>query len=152
MGCDIHIYTEYRNPGELTWQSADKTSVEEEDTEDEYIDVSHAIDTGRNYGLFALIAEVRGEFTQSLTCKYAWPDDATNISAYQKDRWDSDGHSHSWLVLDEIKTHLMHLALTQHDVPNWAIQAYTQLKDEIEELKPSGASDHDVRILFFFDN
>ena len=152
MGCDIHIYTEYRNPGELTWQSADTTSVEEEGTKDEYINVSHTIDTGRNYGLFGLIAGVRIEYEQSLACKYSWPEDTTETSMYQKDRWDGDGHSHSWFTLDEIKTHLLHLALTQHDIPDWVTNSYTELKDNMEALKPSGASDHDVRILFLFDN
>jgi hypothetical protein len=52
---------------------------------------------GRNYALFAALAGVRGEGPPAKGV----PDDASDLALMMIDSWSSDGHSHSWTLMDE---------------------------------------------------
>lgn len=153
MGCDIHIYTERRLP-DGTWESLDSAEEIIEDNGDTYYDIAHKISVSRNYTLFGLIAKgVRCEFDVSLEQKGGFPHDSSQLSIDEMHRWDSDGHSASWLTLEEIKDHLIKILLLP-DEPNlqYALEDYRTIKDKMEKCKLEGMSDSDIRILFFFDN
>lgn len=57
MGCDIHLYVEYRTSADLPWQSADKWSGAYGDGPD--VDFRDSFYHDRNYDLFAMLADVR---------------------------------------------------------------------------------------------
>lgn len=93
MGCDIHIYAEKRVGGK--WQKA---------TDD--------IDRGRNYDLFAMLANVRngtgfagcdtGDGFKPIAMPKGLPADVSRAVKKESDGWGVDGHSHSWLTVAEL--------------------------------------------------
>lgn len=82
MGCDIHLYVEKKINRE--WVYADK------------------IDVGRDYELFGFLAGVRGE--QQHFEQKGFPDDASPKVREICEGYGVDGHSHSWLTLEELQT------------------------------------------------
>lgn len=151
MGCDIHIYTEVRPLGQLSWESKDSVRVIQEIGEDPYYDCIPHICVSRNYGFFALIAKIRGEYDCSLDCKGELPADISETTKQHFEQRYSDAHSLSWLTLHEIKTHLVQILLTQANV-SYGLEQFQEIKNRMEELKTEGMSDEDVRICFWFDN
>lgn len=97
MGCDIHIYKEKLVNG--IWTTAD-------DWVDEYgdgLDVScNMNDVGRNYDLFGLLAEVRRDCVISFKPRGIPFNVCKNVHD-ASERWDSDGHSRTYLRLTELK-------------------------------------------------
>jgi hypothetical protein len=153
MGCDIHILTEKQLPNG-TWESLDNSEVQDEGTDDEYFDVTHRISTDRNYALFGLMsAGVRCEFDFSFVSKDKFPDDASQLAKDYNEQWDCDGHSHSWLTLNEIKHKLVEIGLADSEVPQHAIDELIEIKNDLEGIRlENDLSDDQVRILFLFDN
>ncbi|HGM6983979.1 TPA: hypothetical protein ACKQD1_004992 [Serratia marcescens] len=102
MGCDIHLYREKQVNGQ--WVTAD---VWEEDDDYEggtYSEVAWQNRfTDRNYKLFGLLSKgVRAEYPFSFEPR-GLPFNACNEVKACSDRWDCDGHSHSYLYLHELK-------------------------------------------------
>ena len=123
MGCDIHFFTErwtsdnkYEGPKDLSedrdkklgeilencepnyrWVSADSWSKDDSWHADEMYN-------GRSYYLFAILADVRNGSSGIDPIDYprGIPDDASSGYKYVVDRWDGDGHSHSYFTLDEL--------------------------------------------------
>jgi hypothetical protein len=60
---------------------------------------------GRNYDLFAQLASVRGEGPRQ---PLGVPDDASDLALMMVDRWEGDGHSHSWMLMDEALPLFLH--------------------------------------------
>lgn len=93
MGCDIHMHVEQKTNNH--WEHVD----------------SNAYD-GRNYNLFAILANVRngngfagiktGEGFNPIAMPKGLPSDVSAAVQSESDSWDCDGHSHSWLTLEEI--------------------------------------------------
>ena len=100
MGADIHLYPEYRVDGGA-WQSHPDIVVETEEagTPDEYVYVYYNEGIGRNYSLFADMAGVRGHGP----APKGIPADVSPIVKLAIDRWEADGHSHSYMSLNELK-------------------------------------------------
>ena len=124
MGCDIHMYAETRKDINSPWEKVGRIFP------NEYYDpkVVNTIDddgyqwnaeftdqpyTGRNYDLFAILANVRngrgfagiktGEGFNFISHPKGLP---VNVSSEIKDisdGWDCDGHSHSWFTVQELK-------------------------------------------------
>ena len=96
MGCDIHLYVERRENGQ--WVSADKW------TPNPYYE--NRFYTGRNYELFAMLADVRnsGGITP-IAAPRGLPADVSPEVKGESDRWASDGHSHSWLTIAELNAY-----------------------------------------------
>ena len=114
MGCDIHLYVERRVDDK--WLCADQMKRDEpEDGESQgYLsaDYNALFYKGRNYNLFAILADVRngrgfagvktGDGFNPIAEPRGLPDDASPEVREISDRWDGDGHSHSYFTLREL--------------------------------------------------
>lgn len=115
MGCDIHLYVEHKVDG--IWQPADKwkPSEYEDDRAQLEVDYNDAFYTGRNYDLFAILANVRngvgfagmgtGNGFKPICLPRGLPGDVTAPVKACSDSWGSDGHSHSYQTLAELLTY-----------------------------------------------
>jgi len=124
MGCDIHMFCEIRFHKEGKWQEVGKIfknkyhkpgkeNVVDEDGYEwnpEFVRTPYDI---RNYDLFAILADVRngrgfasiktGEGFVPICEPKGLPKDVSEFIREQSDRWDGDGHSHSFLTVQELK-------------------------------------------------
>jgi hypothetical protein len=110
MGCDIHFYVEHKFEGR--WETADTWKTEEYEGEPTYRSVPKPFYNGRNYDLFAILADVRNGhgFAGIKTGNGFVPIDqprgfTSDVSANVRaasDRYGCDGHSHSWFTLAEL--------------------------------------------------
>lgn len=107
MGCDIHIYTEANITvnGKEKWWNVDDWRLNPyfgEDYEPEY---SHkSVYSGRNYELFAYIANVRnyGE-VESAGFDRGLPENVSEAVKREFDWWEYDAHTPGWCTLAELK-------------------------------------------------
>ncbi len=145
MGCDIHLHTEVKING--VWHHYGCPNMD------------------RNYSVFAKMADVRnGRDITPISQPRGIPDDATTLTKYDRERWDGDGHSHSWLgaaeiavLFDFINTEL-NLADRRFKTVGWWCEenfgylfgntwgGFTRYPDE----RPEGLED--IRFVFWFDN
>lgn len=114
MGCDIHFYTEKKIDG--TWLPADRWEpnkyAAEEGEPALTVPYEKAFYSGRNYCLFAILADVRngrgfagcdtGDGFVPIDSPRGLPDDVTGLVKADSDRWSGDGHSHSWFTVAEL--------------------------------------------------
>lgn len=130
MGCDIHLYVEKKDGDR--WVTADKWSPNEYYDADEpegerpvIVDYDNRIYTGRNYDLFAILADVRnglgfagmvtgGRFTPIAMPK-GLPDDVSPEVKAESDGWNSDGHSHSYFTLAELEAYDWATPINMHE-------------------------------------
>ena len=108
MGCDIHFYVEERRNG--VWVSADVWSPCE--YEKGRMTLKNELYGDRNYNLFAILANVRngygfagvptGSGFVPIAEPKGLPDDVSPEVKAESDRWNGDGHSHTWLTVREI--------------------------------------------------
>ncbi len=96
IGCDIHFYAEYNVNG--TWYPLQEMEQDEDGYWD--IDWKEEIYGERNYFVFGKIAGVRSE---SYFSPKGIPDDLSMQIKDQVERYGIDGHSHSWLDIDEME-------------------------------------------------
>lgn len=140
MGCDIHEYREKKVNGE--WITADTWETEE----DGYM-TNDCPYLGRNYTLFGFLAGVRIEVSEGLGEPKGLPDDVSTEVKQASDYWGSDGHSHSWVLVSDIKEHLAKLLIE----PTEASEYYEGgLRSIVEMFKDIDGEDH--RFVFWFDN
>lgn len=109
MGCDIHLYVEKKIDGQ--WQILGDFEREENDDGGTWISGGRFY-SGRNYNLFAILADVRngrgfagcktGEGFQPISEPRGVPDDASPEYKAIVDQWDVDGHSHSFHTLRQL--------------------------------------------------
>ncbi len=115
MGCDIHMYVEYKkdlpvkdsDKREIKWISGDYFKPNPFcgvfDDEKEYSRLE--LHGNRNYSLFSTLAGVR-DYTDKITPvsePKGSPEDCCEYVNKEKEDWDGDGHTHSWLTLKELK-------------------------------------------------
>lgn len=119
MGCDIHLYVEQKINNKWTYlpppNSEKDEKIEELDWYIQYANEYAAIpwNMHRNYDLFAILADVRngrgfagiktGGGFNPISEPRGTPDDISNEIKTESDNWGSDGHSHSWFTLKELK-------------------------------------------------
>lgn len=123
MGCDIH--------GTIERKVDDKWVMVEpfpQDTRD------------RNYVRFALLAGVRGDGPTARGI----PDDVSVSTKLHIDDWGVDGHSHSWLPLNEAAKIWLK---TEWDKPSMAIDYPTSHYFDVDDDDPN-----EHRVVFWFDN
>ena len=83
MGCDIHLHIECKINGE--WYHYNHPDVK------------------RDYDLFAKMAGVRGDI-DPISEPRGLPDDITFLTQFDAEvHWGIDGHSHSYLTVEEIQ-------------------------------------------------
>lgn len=108
MGCDIHIYVEKKEDGR--WIPVDDWVQDEYGIS--YVPYQKQIYYGRNYDLFAMLADVRNGYGFAgvdtgngfipISLPKGLPDDVSDNIKNVSDSWGCDGHSHSWLTLKEL--------------------------------------------------
>lgn len=109
MGSDIHIYTEIKKSinSEDKWVNVDNWRYnpyyQEGNNNWERMLSVESIYIGRNYELFGILAGVRDHSNDSIDDPRGLPEDVSEVTKKESDRWDGDGHSHSWLTLRELK-------------------------------------------------
>lgn len=90
MGCDIHGLVERKNEHKgFYWINSGDPDI------------------GRNYTIYAVLANVRNYFSKKpapfISEPKGLPKDVTHEMEYLSKEWDVDGHSHSWITLKEMK-------------------------------------------------
>jgi hypothetical protein len=109
MGCDIHLFTEIKKSinSQDKWVNADNWRYnpyyQEGNDEGERMLNIESLYSGRNYTLFGILAGVRDNSNDSIDDPRGLPEDVSEVTKKESDRWDGDGHSHSWLTLKELK-------------------------------------------------
>ena len=99
MGCDIHLYVEQKHYGK--WHNADYFVPNVSRTGDRYQHVP--MYDGRNYALFATLANVRNYGNTAYVSEpKGLPDDITDFVKSEWETWEFDGHSCSYLTLREL--------------------------------------------------
>lgn len=96
MGCDIHMYAEIRTSPTGSWEVLNDDNLYD----------------GRNYSLFAMLADVRngvgfagsdtGVPVTPIDKPRGLPDDVSPAIRKESDDWGVDGHSHSFFTLAEL--------------------------------------------------
>lgn len=174
MGCDIHVFLEKRLRKEDPWQLDENHRVTSEDG-DNYKYLEQVSATGRNYSLFYILADVRGCGEPLLREAKGIPGDISELLRWEYDRY-VDGHSHSWLSLQEFKQCLVEAEYYPTDNKstdaffNWSDyyggkkrpEDYTTIinyceewiDNEIAEAMLLNRSDinPEFRVVFWFDN
>ena len=135
MGCDIHCYVEKRGEDFGIWEEVVGFDV----------GLSH-----RNYGTFTILAGVRnyGGFTP-ISLPKGLPLDVSPSVKKESDEMDLDGHSHSYLSVQEIER-----ASSSYDLSSlnmWSVQLFEAPLRKLKDLCVTEQLD-DVRIVFWFDN
>lgn len=114
MGCDIHLYVEieqeysggkyWKKVGNIFKNKYYNKDLFPDDWNNKFIDEPGI---GRNYDLFSLFANVRngtwGEEIKSISNPRGLPVDISDEIKEKSDAYGEDGHSHSYLFLDELK-------------------------------------------------
>ena len=106
MGCDIHLFAEFRKEEGCEWVATGEWEKERgEGSWPLNIPYKKRIYTGRNYELFSILAGVRnGSNLKSISDPVArgLPPDVSSKVLAQSDIWGVDGFAHSFLTLKEI--------------------------------------------------
>ena len=142
LGCDIHLHIEVKVNGK--WEHWGCPNVM------------------RSYMLFEKLAGVRGDVANAIAPPRGLPEDVTSLTRMDREVWNDDGHTSSYITSDEI----------EHQLYPW----YDSLREEPKEqsrfsldLFPEtnfgyffgngwdmkNANDHgieDFRFVFWFDN
>ncbi len=165
MGCDIHFYVErwtssnnYEGPRDLSedrnqklnevleespthfrWVSADKWEKDDGRWDVPYDEELYG---SRNYSLFSILADVRGNEIP-LDDPRGIPDDASYGYKYMCAAWGSDAHSHSYFTLEE----LLNVDWSKYDE-----YCVSEFLETIEKMKKIDEYPLNVRCCFFFDN
>jgi hypothetical protein len=165
MGCDIHAMIERRKkfPGDSisgTPHLHQRWWVNMGDPE-----------IGRNYTLFAMLAGVRNGLAITPAAEpKGIHEDACSEFRYFSDGFGTDGHSHSWLTLRELKDYAARAKDYVSDgiIEDYDLNRFESLIDRLERIRADGPicegigdrvsqdngfyTDDDMRLSFFFDN
>ena len=158
MGCDIHVYTEFKKENK-TWVNVDKIIKNiyfngEWLFEDEYCIIP--IYDYRNYELFEVLAGVRGNMDDAIHYPKGIPDDISKLTQDQYKHWSLIAHSQSYFTLYELKRN-------RYKVKKEVIKNYddliTSLEQRLCEIYNYDSvksimidKTHMIRIVFWFDN
>ena len=174
MGCDIHIFAEYK-VGDGPWIADKKHTVYDEEGDPVELmvpDTWYQVDSfgcSRNYSLFGFLAGVRAPGPKSTGA----PDDVSEMISLAIKLYGEDGHNHSSLSLRQFKIRLTKAGYKMNkklgfDIDNspygdrypilinYLEHNEKKLKVDIEAEKELLGQDVNTkvktRIVFFFDN
>lgn len=130
MGCDIHAFVEKKHKGK--WVMLPPSTYNKKLRE-------------RNYKRFARLASVRGV---SDNAPLGVPNDASDSFLLQVDSWGVDGHSHSYMPIDEAAMIYLETDYNPDDFDkDFPLSSYFDIdSDDSEEHSQL------YRLVFFFDN
>lgn len=107
MGCDIHMYVEYkpRASHDSDWRNGDYFLLD--DPLSFTSKINHVALYGeRNYPLFAILADVRNyNYLDPIDIPRGLPSDVTDYVKHEYDAWGIDAHSCSYFTLKELIEH-----------------------------------------------
>lgn len=118
MGCDIHCFVEKKDLKTGKWEKITGFKSDFYDKDSDYFSTDRfkngdSILDARNYNEFAILANVRNGFgfggcdtgdpIKPISMPKGLPDDISEEVKLKAEEWGSDGHSHSWLTIKEIK-------------------------------------------------
>lgn len=133
MSCDIHVHVEVKIAGR--WEHYNHPSGRQ------------------NYEMFGRMAGVRGD-AEPIAEPRGLPDDASIMTRFDASIWGDDGHSHSWLSVDEMAALSRWVEL--HHLPHGFEGAFGYLFGsgwegwvDYPEDRVKGVED--VRCVFWFD-
>lgn len=103
---------------------------------------------GRNYYLFGILTggQVRALVSPCFTGPRGLPDDLSVKGRDFMDQYGLDGHSHSYLTLQELIDFPWNQVRTEH------VSEFLDILEELKKLITPETSPSDVRMIFFFDN
>lgn len=157
MGCDIHICLEHYKTinGDKEWSNIDYFQknpyfATDDESEREYELV--AVYSNRDYSLFSALADVRNYSEDKVIGSVkGTPANCSELTRSLIDGWGSDGHSHSFLTLEELRAFHNKNGTTKHsgwvhksecdkvkagEMPkSWAQGVSGLLKDSYEHLE-----------------
>lgn len=166
MGCDIHLYAEAKKKKGLIdrlmfwkpateWVSLDIWETNE-DWEPDSRYYQHELKIpykkgfytdGRNYNLFSALCGVRSQSFYGEPARISdpggIPEDTCQLIKNEVRAWGSDGHSHNYNTLAELKA---------FDWSSYGQTCDDFRKEVIGKMEAVGVKDTDVRIVYFFDN
>lgn len=147
MGCDIHLVLEKCHGDK--WIAVDTFTPfhRQYAAKDEAMDGwSAPIARCRNYERFAALAGVRGNGPAPLGV----PEDASDTARFFIEKWNCDGHSHSWLPLDTAAG--VWAATERNELSDFAKQYPDSHYFNVDCSEGSGNEMGDYRVIFWFDN
>jgi hypothetical protein len=110
---------------------------------------------GRNYALFAALAGVRGDGPTPKGVPY----DASDLALMMIDSWADDGHSHTWMMMDEaLPIFVMHgqfgpqAAAVLSAFANGTDHALDAYMENFWSLNYDDEKLSDFRLILWFDN
>lgn len=139
-------YGEVKEPP-MVWSPREE--YEEEAYESNKIMTNEPYDN-RNYRLFALLADVRnwdGSGITPIKQPKGVPKDASKVYLKEVERWDGDGHSHSYFTYKQLVD-----ALEVATAIEGVREDYLDLLHNLQGLYWGYKGVKEVRIVFFFDN
>lgn len=146
MGCDIHMYVEYRSITNIDtgWRCGDYFRVVDPLAEKPVIKRIELYGD-RDYSLFAVLADVRNShLIDYISEPRGLPDDVTEYVKREYGAWGNDAHSCSYFTLQEL--------IDYHDVHKPKdLMGYDVLKPLIDKLKQR-ANEIDLIWEFEWDN
>lgn len=158
MGCDIHLFAEVKTKPTIwkrlighkeKWETCDVWKLDKDwEIPRMTVDYEDSIYTGgRNYNLFCALCGVRGnsfkDSPPSISLPKGLPVDCCNEIKKESESWDSDGHSHSWNTLQELK---------DFDFGPYGKTVTHFLEEVCPKLEAFRVHSDHVRIVYFFDN
>ena len=118
MGCDIHMFAEKRNIITKMWEKIGEVFDYAYFNPDKPVSEYNTPKTdepfhNRSYNTFAILADVRngsgfagiktGEGFNPISEPRGLPEDVSEEIFDESDKWDGDGHSHSFFTVKELK-------------------------------------------------
>lgn len=170
MGCDIHMYVEYRREGGTTWFNGDLFYIgDPTDPNCEKERVALWVD--RCYSLFAVLANVRNDgtrhagFYKYISAPKGLPEDVTPYVKSEYEWWGIDAHHCSYLTARElVDFRAKHRPINSFggDILEPLLDRLKRRADELDVIydfqwdKPMDVRTYnklqDIRIVFWFDN
>lgn len=132
MGCDIHGWVEKKVRGKWIGIEPFKESTRD-----------------RNYLRFGKLANVRSDGPEPK----GLPPDVSDSAGYDAECWNGDGHSHSWLTLEEATKIWLETQWVPNDAEARARHERWVKKYPYSEFFDVETQDvSDYRVVFWFDN
>jgi len=108
MGCDIHLFTERKRNinDQERWVNIDHLKLNPYYGNNEYEDVFVVLNLfeKRDYRLFSILGNVRNYSNNYFISEpRGLPHDCSELTKKESIKWGCDGHSHSYLTLEELK-------------------------------------------------
>jgi hypothetical protein len=139
MGCDIHLYKEKKVNGR--WVTADEGWKNEFDEGGVDVPYDNRF-TDRDYDLFGYLSKgVRREFDFSFLAR-GIPFNASEEVKKCSEQWGSDGHSHSYLTLTELKEAWEFLQTKT--IPVDGMKSQDGFKELMESIESNEETDWDL--------